>query len=400
MRRLCVLMVTGTLCACGTEQPMRGWETSVDTLPGGVIRVVNHPPPAMATAWSLEEILRVGTIDGDGPASFSRIHGLVVLDDERFAVLDDITQEVRVFAADGTHVVTHGRKGGGPGEFEGAFGLMRDSRGLLWVPDYRNARMSVIDPDLGLQWSGPLQVLSRGFVWQGAMLDSDHVWKPSITLGPPRANVMRVYSPEAELVDSLALPPDPVVDLEDPPGSFLWRSSDGRSGGVRLVPYFPHGESVIDPSGAIWSTAYGDPSYRIARWEPEGDTTLILETRRPPIGIPPSERDSAISVVREALMQRGAANQDWTKVPTTRPAVVGLFMSEDGDLWVRTQLRDSEVFDVYDRAGMYDRTVLNSLKLYRWVRPVVRGDDLWAVVTDEFDVHYVVRARLVPTMKR
>ena len=131
MRRLCVLMVTGTLCACGTEQPRPEWETSVDTLTGGTIRVVHHPSPAMATEWSLEEILRVGTIDGDGPASFSRIDGLVVLDDERFAVLDAITQEVRVFAPDGTHVVTHGRKGGGPGEFEAAFGLMRDSRGLL-----------------------------------------------------------------------------------------------------------------------------------------------------------------------------------------------------------------------------------------------------------------------------
>ena len=73
-------------------------------------------------------------------------------------------------------------------------------------------------------------------------------------------------------------------------------------------------------------------------------------------------------------------------------------MSDDGDLWVRTQLQDSEVFDVYDRAGTYHRTVLNSLKLYYWVRPVVRGDDLWAVVTDEFDVHYVVRARLVPAV--
>ena len=105
-------------------------------------------------------------------------------------------------------------------------------------------------------------------------------------------------------------------------------------------------------------------------------------------------------MVREALLQRGAANQDWTKIPTTRPAVVGLFMSEDGDLWVRTQLRDSEVFDVYDRSGMHRRTVLNSLKLYSWLRPVVRGDDLWAVVTGEFEVHYVVRARLVPAVAR
>ena len=36
------------------------------------------------------------------------------------------------------------------------------------------------------------------------------------------------------------------------------------------------------------------------------------------------------------------------------------------------------------------------LNLFDRVAPVVRGDVVWLIVTDEFDVNYVVRARMTP----
>lgn len=390
---LLVTLVSGAACRQGQNPP--GWETTIDTLDSGAIHVVHTPPPH-AEAWFLEEVLRVGTADEEGPSSFARLHGLVVLDDQRFAVLDGITQDVRVFSADGTPAAVHGKKGSGPGEFETAFGLMRDSRGHLWVPDYRNARMTVLDPDVGLLRSKPLRVLSRGFVWSGAMMNGDRLWKPSISIGPPRTNIMRVFDSEVELIDSLPLRPDPPVDRDNPPGAFRWEAPDGRSGGYAAVPFYPSTKTVIDPAGAIWSTGYGDPSYRIVRWVPGGDTTLILETNRESAQIPTTERDSAIAQVREYLADVGGAEQDWSKVPTAYPAITGLFLSEAGDLWVETREGENEVFDVYDRSGKYQKTVVNSLNTTSWLKPVVRGNDLWAVVEDEMGVQFVVRGRLVP----
>jgi hypothetical protein len=256
--------------------------------------------------------------------------------------------------------------------------------------------MSVFDPVAGFRWSAPLRVLRRGFIWAGAMVESDRVWKPSIALGPPIRNVMRVYDSEMNPVDSLPMPPNPRIDPEDPPGSFFWQSADGRSRAYFGVPYFPQGETLIDPRGVVWSTVYGDPSYRVARWVPGGDTTLVLETRRATVAIPPSERDSAIASVREQMLQMGGANQDWSKVPEIRPAVSGMFLSDEGDLWVRTPVENGEVFDVYDRSGRHLRTVRNPLHLYSWLRPHVRGDQFWAVVVDDLDVQYVVRAQLTP----
>jgi NADPH:quinone reductase-like Zn-dependent oxidoreductase len=49
-----------------------------------------------------------------------------------------------------------------------------------------------------------------------------------------------------------------------------------------------------------------------------------------------AERDSLVAALREQLRQRGAADQDWSKVPRIRPAVMSMHLSDEGDLWVET----------------------------------------------------------------
>lgn len=51
-------------------------------------------------------------------------------------------------------------------------------------------------------------------------------------------------------------------------------------------------------------------------------------------------------------------------------------------------------FDVYERDGRYAGTAVTSLDPYAYVDPVVRDGEFWAIVTDEFDVQYVVRGQL------
>ena len=172
MKRSSGSLLAIVLCGCSTSGPGASWEFSVDTLPNGTIYAVNAPALGVGPGWILREDLRVGTFDGDGPASFGGLRGLAVLGDGRFAVLDALAQEVRVFGRDGDHVATYGGKGGGPGEFEAAFGLMHHPDGTLWIPDYRNARMSVFDPDRGFQVSYRLLVFRRGFVWGGVCVRS------------------------------------------------------------------------------------------------------------------------------------------------------------------------------------------------------------------------------------
>lgn len=384
---------------CDASSSTTHWTGTFDTLPSGAVHVVNSPPiPNPGPGFELQEELRIGSVDGPGPTSFGQLKGIAVTRDGNIVVLDALAQELRVFGSDGVHMATFGGKGGGPGEFESAYGLMLSPAGMLWVPDHRSARMSVFDPSDGFRESYPLRILSRGFVWGGIMDTEGRVLKPSITLGPPRRPVLRIYGSNMSLLDSLPLPDRPDVDRKNPPGAFFWEAPDGRASGYISVPFYPQGQQLLDPQGFFWSTAAGDPSYRIIHWAPGEDTSLVIETRRPPVPVPSSVRDSALAEVREFLRERGAANQDWAKVPEVLPAISSLFLADNGDLWVEVASTDTLTkYDVYEHTGKYWGTVSTSLDILPWVRPVVHGDQLWAVVTDDLDVPYVVRARIHST---
>ncbi|WP_419943059.1 6-bladed beta-propeller [Candidatus Palauibacter sp.] len=270
------------LAGCGGAASETGWTTVRDTLPSGAMRVTSVPPAEASPTWTLVEELRLGTVEGVGPDAFAYLKGLVVLDDGRFAVLDSQAQELRVFGPDGGHVATHGRKGEGPGEFADANGLMLDPQGRIWVPDMRNGRMSVFDPEEGFLQSFPFADANFNWIWNGAMGNGSLIYRPSWASGGVR-RLLRIYDLTMTLVDSLPLPSDRPQDEEyDPesqPGAFYQESGGGYM--MYSIPFYPHEVSYFDPRGAVWSTRKGDPEYRIKRWQPGGDTTLLVETRRP-----------------------------------------------------------------------------------------------------------------------
>ncbi|WP_423926686.1 hypothetical protein [Candidatus Palauibacter sp.] len=386
------------MTGCGGEQA-GGAVTVRDTLPSGLERVLNTLPPDPAPTWTLVEELRVGSMEGDGPDVFGYLKGLVVLDGGGFVVLESQVQELRVFGPDGAHVATHGRKGQGPGEFVDANGLMLGPRGHVWVPDTRNGRMSVFDPEDGFVESFPFADANFNATWNGAMVEGNRIYRPSWASGNRR--LLRVYDLNMRLMDSLPLPSDrPEGEEFDPasqPGAFYQEMGGGYM--AYSIPFYPHEARYIDPRGAVWSTWRGEPEYRIKRWQPGGDTTLLVETRRPPVPVPAVERDSVIDLMRQMLSNMGVGEWDWSRVPTIKPAVEAIFESAEGNLWIRTPSNgDGVLFDVYARDVAYLGTasLSSGLNLFEQVTPVVRGDLVWLIATDELDVPYVIRARITP----
>jgi len=376
--------------ACGESGPAADWTVVRDTLPSGVERVTNTPAPADAPTWTLVEEIRVGTIEADRPESFGEIKGLVGLEGGGFAVLESQAMELRVFAADGSHLATHGPQGEGPGEFVGANGLMLDPSGRIWVPDSYAARMSVFDPEDGFVDSFPFTSFVRGWVWTGAMTADGRVLKHSTT-------TMRVFDSTMTEMPSLALPPAAENVGDEDPSIFLVESASGWS--VRQVPFYPGGATAFDPSGAMWSAAFGDPSHRVHKWMPGGDTLLVAVTERPPLPVTRAERDSVIAEVRVWLREQGVETEaDWSRIPEVKPAVVSLFTSAGGNLWVQTSSPGGGVtYDVLAPDGAHlGSTAPALLETVFWLSPVVRGDSYWTVVFDELDVPYVVRAKITP----
>lgn len=391
-----IVLATAACTASSKRAP--SWSATVDTLENGVVRIGYDPPPPDLPAWRLTEELRIGGPDVSGAASFARIKGLQVLASGDIVVLDAIARKVRVFDPAGQHLATFGGEGDGPGEFQEPFGIMQDASGQLWIPDYHAARMTVLDTRSGFRESFPLRLTRRGSLWAGAMTRDGLILVPGVTLGSPRENVLLVHDQEMHVVDSLALPDDPPVDRKDPPGAYYWELPDGRAMGYVGIPGFPFGVRRFDREGGIWSSDPGDFEYRIKHWQPGADTLLRLEVHRETVSIPESERDSVISALRAQLKERGAAAQDWSKVPRQRPALRSLSLSDDGILWVETLLADgSTLFDRFGPDGSYRGSVYANLRLATDIPLIIRGDRLWGVATDEFDVPYVVRARIEPS---
>jgi len=387
-------------CGEAGEEQSAGWRFESTALPDGSVHAVNIAPAdgGGGPMLTLEEELRIGSIDEVGPTSFGSIKGLAVAEDGRIAVFDSQAQELRIFDASGTHLATYGGRGDGPGEMQDGYGLMQADDGTLWVPDHGNGRMSVFDFDEGFLRSYPLIVLSFGLIWDGVMAEDGTILEPSVTIsGDETPRLLRVYDLELNLLDSLPLKPYPEVDREDPPSAFHFKMELGE--GFLPVPFYPQTQELVDPSGEMWTTAYADPSYRIARWSPGGDTTLVLETRRPPIPVQAADRDSAISRIQDQLKGIGAPPvKDFSKIPEYKAAVLGLFVDDLDRLWVRTStLGSGAEFDIYERDGRRVGGVVTALRIWAPLAPVIHGDHLWAVVTDDLGVAYVIRAKLVGT---
>lgn len=394
-------------CGAGGEGNESTWRMATDTV-DGILRVVNQPPEAGSQpTLEAEEELRVGTVEDVGPESFGMVRSVAVLPDGRFAVADGQAEEVRLFGPEGQHLRTFGGRGAGPGELEGMQGVHLDHEGMLRVAEQGNARLSVFHPDSGYVTSYPLQLHSFFFAgpWPAAVDSAGRTLVASSgQYGEGRFwRMLRVYDAAMNQVDSIPYEDYTDESESDHPGG--WRISLGNNAWTwAQVPFYSFAREVPAPTGEFWSSAEGTEHLEVARWRPPGDTSLAFTSERQPDPATPAERDSAMTALREGLAERipSPPRLDASRVPATKPPLYGLALDDRSRLWVRLTepTVDSTVYDVFDRDGIYAETVRLPFRVDRYIPPVVRGDIVWTVVTDEMDVQYVVRARLRPSLGR
>ncbi len=87
----------------------------------GIAIVENRIDTAgVRTGWAIDSTptLAIGGLDAPETEQLFCVSGGRRLADGRIVVADGGAAQIRVYGADGTLVVTHGRKGEGPGEFQ------------------------------------------------------------------------------------------------------------------------------------------------------------------------------------------------------------------------------------------------------------------------------------------
>src|SRR5687767_1066109 len=77
------------------------------------------PPkqPEEVALWTIDPVISLGVAHGDSVQEFGRVANALKLSDGRIAIADFGSTNVRLFNPNGTHALTIGRRGNGPGEF-------------------------------------------------------------------------------------------------------------------------------------------------------------------------------------------------------------------------------------------------------------------------------------------
>lgn len=178
MRLLAVMPTVLLVLACGKDE----------ATPSALEAFAIDPTPA----------LEIGTSEGDPALEFNRMSGFRRLPDGRIVVADGATRELRWFAPDGRHLATLGRRGSGPGEFQGVVTLLPWAGDSLAAFDANLRRVTTLSHGGALGWVGDGATGGVNFDW------APWVYRRAVILGTEGA---AARSCVIAALDAMPLPP-------------------------------------------------------------------------------------------------------------------------------------------------------------------------------------------------
>jgi hypothetical protein len=361
--------------------------------------------------WTLEEELRIGTVDGDAELQFGRIGLIAVGSGERIFVLDAQARSIRVFSPNGTYERTIGQPGEGPGELGAQLGALFLGPGdTLLVPDLANQRVNRYAPDGLSLGSFPLLIehgIPMSIVATRTGVVAEQVRPVSLSGTPGRDSLdfIVTLATDGSVIDTL---------MRFPPGASI--AVSGARGVQRTV-------FAAEP---VWTLSddlelfFGITNeYRISVFDHEGTLRRIVS--KPAEPAPVTERDKEMmweviaqqvrsAVPPEAFMEFMERTRESVRFADFFPAFVGMAVGPNGSIWVQhlrppaevseeeletydmTQDIGSRDWDVFDPDGRYLGVVTMPP---RFTPRTILGGKVYGVWRDDLDVQYVMRLRIV-----
>lgn len=321
----------------------------IDTLPSGIVHVVNHGPTEWVdtTGWKFVRELRI-TPPEEGPGSLGQPRSITVSAAGEIVVFDEKPAAIIVYSPQGEFLRSIGRQGAGPGEYSALVSL-RMHHDTLVAHDRMAHRLVFFALDGRVLGSAPalggpiMQITPEGILSFLNYLTS----APSLADDDIGEGVIRTYT-DGTVVDTLPFPAAPLPQL--------WTFLDATHDLGYNIPFTAERVARLDHDGQLM---WGDQSkYRIVV-APHGlDTARIIEATAPRWPIADSLRTAAFAVaVRKApwIQSRGTL----ADIPTSYPLWTTFLTDEQHDLWVSRPGPDRRVqfMDVFDRAGVLRGTV-------------------------------------------
>ncbi len=355
--------------------------------------------------WTLEQELRIGALQGAPEYQFGEVGSIAIDSKGRVFVLDSQAQHIQVYSPEGVYEQTIGGRGSGPGEFRAGMALLMGPGDTLLVPDVWNRRFSRYAPD-------------------GSSAGSIRI---NIDDGYPMLFKTATTGAIAEQIRPFALLSGQPT-IENPMDVLVLLASDGAVTDTLMT--FPSGKEVtgsgyhhyaaepvwdlIDYSQIVLGV---NDEYRLGIYADGRLERIITKSfEREPVG----DRDIAAiwgEFDRRWAAQNVPANvrqQLWDNMDFAEflPAILTVAAGSMGTIWVQHWRPYSEFsveelasvreghyedlgapeWDVFDAEGRFLGVVTMP---GRFAPSLFRGDKIYGVWHDEFNVGYVVRLRIV-----
>ncbi len=432
MLRLAVVSacVLAGACSAGTDAKggadPSGLVTVFDTTGDSIIAHVAGDVPAGAVRHVTEELRIAPGVDDT--LLFTQVYDFIVDRAGRMWVYDTPTNRLFLFAADGKLLKTIGRKGGGPGEFNGDGGMVATSDTGLAIWDPQNARVSsfAASGDFRTSWRTPAGFgTTHGLVTDrsGALFLRRPIRMRRagevigrlglVKLRTDESTTAPIRASEAIPLGDSLLPPE----IDVPRSSYVSTSPDGRASTGTGAQYAPNFHWAWHPDG-YFVAAHGG-KYEIVLARTQGRPVVI---KRDYPRIPVAEEDRKDEEARiYSVMRR--TNPSWTwqgpALPEVKAPMSNLFIARDGRIWALAATPSERIPDDqlppsrpngpplrhYRSSGVWEVFSDNGRFLGRVMLPPrttlveADGDLLWAITRDEEDLPGVVRLRITPGLQ-
>jgi hypothetical protein len=323
-----------------------------------VVVISNPKAPASNMRIVFKEELSIGEVEGDENYMFGNSIVFNTDDEGNFYVLDYDSKRILKYDPKGTHLLTFGREGQGPGEFQNPSVPRFDHEGNLYIFDARNQRISFFDSDCNYlrQLTSKeryinLFVNSKGLIianrWE--MNQEGNVQKQTSTYGLFGDN----FELLAELFRDGFEYPMPTGTDEDAIADYLAKAWSRTA-------FRPSVRYILTDSDLIY---LGWPDkYEINVYSPEGKMVKKITRDYDPMPVRDKDKDGFFKRLSESTSASGLLKEDMMKkvfqkieFPKFKPAYQSFTLMDNGWLAVVVDAIEGEYthIDLFDRDGKY-----------------------------------------------
>lgn len=381
------------LIACGGEAERSPQPVVRDSAGVQIVENTGYGWPD-GRGWRLsdEPSLDIGVTEGDSNYQLFQVVGAQRLRDGRLVVANSGTNELRFYDRSGVYLSSSGRRGGGPGEFQGLNWLSVAADDSLLAYDWPNRRISVFDADGRFVHGFVLRELSHappGHV-HPAVLDAGMLLVGAqrfFSAGPLTTGVYHdtifqlVFDSEGALVDTVGRHA----------GAEFFVASQGEH--IELMP-LPFGRSAHT---AAWGDGFyfgTGASYEVAYYSDTGELLRLVRKTHTETPLTPAQIQRYIEAQLDGITDEGERRLMESLLadvpfPEVIPAYQNLRVDAEGHLWVQDYLRPGEErarWTVFDPEGVLLGVVETPprFRIYQIGSDFVLGR--W---TDELDIEHV-----------